>query len=56
VETEKAVKAFQQENGLKPTGEIGPKTAIKLEDEVRIELKKEKNDLQLKTALKLVSK
>lgn len=55
-ETETAVKAFQQLKGLKPTGVIDDKTATSLVETIRAELGKEKNDLQLQTALKYVSK
>ncbi|NMD68853.1 PDZ domain-containing protein [Bacillus sp. DNRA2] len=54
--TETAVKAFQQVKDLKPTGIIDEKTASNLVEAIRAELRKEKNDLQLKTALKYVSK
>ncbi len=55
-ETETAVKAFQQTKGLKVTGMIDEKTASSLMDSVMAELRKEKNDLQLQTALKYLSK
>jgi carboxyl-terminal processing protease len=55
-ETTSAVKAFQQNNDLKPTGIIDAKTASKLEEEAIKEMKKEKNDLQLQTALRLLTK
>lgn len=55
-ETETAVKAFQQMKDLKPTGIIDEKTAYSLVEAIRDELRKEKNDLQLQTALKYVSK
>ncbi|WP_147534096.1 S41 family peptidase [Bacillus marasmi] len=55
-ETATAVKAFQQVKELKPTGIIDEKTAYSLVEAIRDELGKEKNDLQLKTALKYVSK
>jgi carboxyl-terminal processing protease len=51
-----AVKGFQQELGLEPTGKIDSKTAAKLEEAVVKEMKKDKNDLQLQTALRLVTK
>jgi carboxyl-terminal processing protease len=54
--TETAVKAFQQVKGMKPTGVIDEKTATSLVDSIRAELRKEKNDLQLQTALKYLSK
>ncbi|WP_251551902.1 S41 family peptidase [Neobacillus muris] len=53
-QTEIAVKGFQQENDLPVTGKIDAKTAAKLEEEAIKEMKKEKNDLQLQTALRLV--
>ncbi|MFZ7943842.1 S41 family peptidase [Neobacillus sp. 19] len=55
-ETKTAVKGFQEENKLEPTGKIDEKTAAKLEESVVKEMKKEKNDLQLKMALKLITK
>ncbi|WP_042463020.1 S41 family peptidase [Neobacillus dielmonensis] len=51
-----AVKGFQQENGLPVTGKIDAKTASKLEEAAIQEMRKEKNDLQLQTALRLVLK
>lgn len=53
-ETVLAVKGFQQQNGLQATGQIDSKTAAKLEENAIKEMKKEKNDLQLQTALRLV--
>lgn len=55
-ETSTAVKAFQQNNNLEPTGKIDAKTAAKLEEEAIKEMKKEKNDIQLQTALRLLAK
>jgi carboxyl-terminal processing protease len=55
-ETTTAVKAFQQNNKLQPTGKIDAKTAAKLEEEAVKEMKKEKNDIQLQTALRLIAK
>ncbi|MDP4169318.1 MAG: S41 family peptidase [Bacillota bacterium] len=55
-ETESAVKAFQQQQGMEPTGKIGVTTAVKLEEAARKEIKNEKNDLQLQTALKLIAR
>jgi carboxyl-terminal processing protease len=54
--TEKAVKAFQQQHDIKPTGVIDFETASALEGAVIEEMKKEKNDLQLQTALRLLAK
>lgn len=54
-ETTAAVKGFQQQNDLDPTGEIDTKTADKLEEDAVQAMKDEKNDLQLQTALRLVS-
>lgn len=53
--TELSVKAFQRHHGLSPTGQIDKKTAESLEAEVIKEVRKEKNDLQLQTALKLAA-
>lgn len=55
-ETETAVKAFQQMKKLAGTGMIDEKTASSLMESVMEELRKEKNDLQLQTALKYLSK
>lgn len=55
-ETTIAVKGFQQQADLGPTGKIDTKTAAKLEEEAIKEMKKEKNDLQLQTALRLIAK
>lgn len=54
-ETTVAVKGFQQNNGFEPTGKIDSKTAAKLEETAIKEMKKEKNDLQLQTALRLIA-
>ncbi|MEH7355290.1 S41 family peptidase [Neobacillus drentensis] len=54
--TKLAVKGFQEQNDLEPTGKIDNKTAAKLEAAVVKEMKKEKNDLQLLMALKLITK
>lgn len=55
-ETTTAVKAFQQYRSLHPTGKIDSKTAYQLQEEAIKEMKKEKNDLQLQTALSLITK
>ncbi|MGG1676479.1 S41 family peptidase [Neobacillus sp. NRS-1170] len=55
-ETKIAVKGFQQQYNLTSTGKIDSKTAAKLEEIVIKEMKKEKNDLQLQTALRLITK
>ncbi|TDL73799.1 PDZ domain-containing protein [Rhodococcus qingshengii] len=55
-ETTTALKAFQQNNNLQPTGKIDAKTAAMLEEQVIKEMKKEKNDIQLQTALRLITK
>lgn len=55
-ETMLAVKGFQQNNNLPATGKIDSATAAKLEEAVVNEMKKEKNDLQLQTALRLIAK
>ncbi|MCM3567413.1 S41 family peptidase [Neobacillus mesonae] len=56
IETVTAVKGFQQYNDLPVTGEIDEVTARKLEEAVIKEMKKQKNDLQLQTALRLIVK
>jgi len=55
-DTETTVKAFQRENSLKVDGRIDNQTAAALEQDVLQELKKDKNDLQLQTALKIMAK
>ncbi|MGP7818502.1 S41 family peptidase [Niallia sp. 01092] len=53
-QTETAVKAFQNQNGLQATGMIDAHTASKLQEEVRSEMKKEENDIQLQMALRYI--
>lgn len=55
-ETTMAVKGFQLQADLEPTGKIDLKTAAKLEEAAMEEMKKEQNDLQLQTALRLITK
>jgi carboxyl-terminal processing protease len=55
-ETTMAVKGFQLHVKMEPSGKIGPKTAAKLEEAAIDEMEKEKNDLQLQTALRLITK
>jgi carboxyl-terminal processing protease len=55
-ETAMAVKGFQLHADLEPTGKIDLKTAAKLEEAAMEEMKKEQNDLQLQTALRLITK
>ncbi|WP_449727743.1 S41 family peptidase [Bacillus lumedeiriae] len=50
-ETEKAVRAFQIQTGIKETGTIDKQTASRLEQKWIEEMKKEKNDLQMQAAL-----
>ncbi len=54
--TMNAVMVFQRENALKATGIIDQKTAAALEQAVLDELKKEKNDSQLQTAIRILSR
>jgi carboxyl-terminal processing protease len=54
-DTTKAVKAFQHEQGMQETGKIDSQTAILLEEAAVKEMKKEKNDLQLQTALRILT-
>lgn len=54
--TETAVKAFQNHRGLTVSGRIDQKTATELQTAVMEEMKKEKNDIQLQTALRYISK
>jgi carboxyl-terminal processing protease len=53
--TELSIKAFQRQHALNPSGQIDKKTADALEAEVIKEVRKEENDLQLQTALKLAA-
>lgn len=53
-QTEKAVKAFQQSNGLEPTGQIDKDTATKLQDNIIKKIRDKQNDRQLQTAIELV--
>ncbi|MGG3467891.1 S41 family peptidase [Neobacillus pocheonensis] len=55
-QTKIAVKGFQQQYEIPPTGKIDAKTADRLEEAALKEMKKEKNDLQLQTALRLITK
>ncbi|MEH7108072.1 S41 family peptidase [Bacillus sp. JJ1764] len=55
-QTTLAVKGFQQNNGLPATGKIDSKTATILEEAAVKEMKKQKNDMQLQTALRLIVK
>jgi len=54
--TETAVKAFQNHQGLTVSGRIDKNTASALEKAILAEIKKEKNDLQLQTALRYITK
>jgi carboxyl-terminal processing protease len=54
--TEMAVKAFQRKSDMKVTGVIDAKTAAALEEAAREEMKKEENDVQLQTALRLLAR
>lgn len=53
-ETETAVKAFQQANDLNVNGKINAETANKIESEILEHVRDENNDLQLKTAIKIL--
>ncbi|MFD0050220.1 S41 family peptidase [Actinomycetes bacterium NPDC127524] len=53
--TEIAVKAFQQHEGIKVTGELDKKTASHMEAGIIEKIKNENNDIQLQTALKYVA-
>ncbi|GGE81681.1 S41 family peptidase [Priestia taiwanensis] len=55
-ETEKAVKAFQQANNLPVTGIVDKKTASSIETKLVEEIRNEKNDMQLKKALEILTK
>ncbi|RFU63924.1 S41 family peptidase [Peribacillus glennii] len=54
--TEIAIKAFQQHQKLKVTGELDKETAEKLEKAIIQKVQDEANDVQLKTALLYVAK
>lgn len=54
--TMKAVRAFQRENGLKVSGKIDKKTAAALDQAIVAEVKKEENDTQLQTTLRLLAR
>ncbi|MDQ0218382.1 PDZ domain-containing protein [Peribacillus cavernae] len=56
LKTEIAIKAFQQDQNLKVTGEIDQETAAKLEDAIIEKVRDEDNDVQLKTALLYIAK
>ena len=53
-DTSKSIKAFQHQYGLKADGKIDGPTAAKLEEAAVKEMKKERNDLQLQTGLRLI--
>ncbi len=55
-QTEMAVKAFQRKRDMDVTGAIDSKTAAALEEAAREEMRKEQNDTQLQTAIKLLAK
>lgn len=55
-QTEMAVKAFQRKRDMDVTGVIDSKTAAALEEAAREEMRKEQNDTQLQTAIKLLAK
>lgn len=54
-QTVAAVRAFQQQHKLKTTGEIDGQTVVALESEVMKEMRERKNDLQLRTAIKILT-
>jgi carboxyl-terminal processing protease len=56
LQTEQAVKSFQKSVGMKETGMIDTKTSDKLQQIIVEKIRDDKNDLQLKRALKEVSK
>ena len=56
IRTEIAMKAFQRYHKLEPTGGLTPETAAKLMTAVQEKIIDEKNDAQLRAALKLVTK
>ncbi|MBA4537540.1 peptidoglycan-binding protein [Bacillus aquiflavi] len=54
-QTETAVRAFQKQKGLNTSGTIDEKTAGALEETVFEEVRNRKNDIQLNTAVKVLS-
>ena len=56
LKTEIAVKAFQNEAGLQPSGKIDEKTAAALDQKIVKEIKDEDNDVQLRTAIRYLLK
>lgn len=54
--TETALKAFQRHKGLKVTGELDTQTAEELTDSITEKIRDKQNDVQLRTALKIVSR
>lgn len=55
MQTEVAVRAFQQSSQIEPSGVIDRKTVASLEEAVAKEVRNRKNDLQLRAAVKLLS-
>lgn len=55
-QTEVAVQAFQKANQLPVTGQIDKETAKKLEEKIIEQVRNEKNDIQLQTAIKMLFK
>ena len=53
-ETETAVKAFQEANDIPVTGIIDKETAGKIESKIIEEIRNEENDVQLRTAIKVL--
>lgn len=54
-DTKVAVENFQSDNELTSTGVIDEATATKLQEEIIVAIRDEKNDVQLKTALEVVA-
>ncbi|MFC0187400.1 S41 family peptidase [Fictibacillus aquaticus] len=52
--TQTAVIAFQKANKLEPTGKVDAKTAGKMEGKIIEQIRSEKNDVQLQTAIQLI--
>lgn len=55
-QTEVAVHAFQKANGISASGQIDKDTAQKLQEKIIEEVRDEKNDIQLQTAIKMLYK
>ena len=55
-ETESALKAFQNANEMEATGQLDKKTAEAIQTKIIEKIRSGENDLQLQSALKLMTK